>query len=122
LRCMPSPRRAVALLEAFNSIQPVGLRPRWSRDLDEGPPSAMSRVPRRGRRVSAACGRVVSVEIVLRTRTPEGIVVVLPAVVYAKVLEEHAAVADLDLINRTIRMPDARRPDVRPGPRAVLSP
>gem|GEM_PF-5023594 len=35
------------------------------------------------------------VEIVLRTQTPEGIAVVLPAVVYAKVLEEHAAVADL---------------------------
>jgi hypothetical protein len=50
--------------------------------------------------VSAACDSVVSVEIVLRTRTPEGIVVVLPAVVYAKVLEEHAAVADLDLNRR----------------------
>ena len=52
-------------------------------------------------------------EIVLRTETPEGIVVVLPALVYAKVLEEHAAVADLDLIDRTVRMPDSRRPDVR---------
>jgi len=55
------------------------------------------------------------VEIVLRTCTPEGIAVVLPAVVYAKVLEEHAAVADLELIDRTIRTPVARRPDVRPG-------
>lgn len=33
-------------------------------------------------------------EVVLRTRTPEGIEVVLPASVYAKILEEHAAVAD----------------------------
>lgn len=56
-----------------------------------------------------------SVEIVLRTETPEGIAVVLPAVVYAKVLEEHFAVADLDLIDRTVRLPDARRPDARPG-------
>jgi hypothetical protein len=40
---------------------------------------------------------------------------VLPAVVYAKVLEEHAAVADLELIDRTVRMPDVRRADVRPG-------
>jgi hypothetical protein len=55
------------------------------------------------------------VEIVLRTETLEGIAVVLPAVVYAKVLEEHAAVADLDLIDRTIRRPGARRPDPRPG-------
>jgi hypothetical protein len=55
------------------------------------------------------------VEIVLRTETPEGIAVVLPAVVCAKVLEEHAAVADLDLIERTVRTPDARRPDARPG-------
>lgn len=54
-------------------------------------------------------------EIVLRTETPEGIVVVLPAVVYAKVLEEHAAVADLELIDRTVRMPDPHRPDARPG-------
>jgi hypothetical protein len=54
-------------------------------------------------------------EIVLRTETPEGIVVVLPAVVYAKVLQGHAAVADLELIDRTIRMPDARRANVRPG-------
>lgn len=54
-------------------------------------------------------------EIVLRTRTPEGIDVVLPAIVYAKVLEEHASVASLDLIDRTIREPDDRRPDPRPG-------
>lgn len=49
------------------------------------------------------------------TETPEGILVVLPALVYAKVLEEHAAVADLELIDRTIRSPDQRRPDPRPG-------
>jgi hypothetical protein len=55
------------------------------------------------------------VEIVLETETPEGIVVVLPALVYAKILEEHSAVADLDLIDRTIRQPDNRRPDPRPG-------
>jgi hypothetical protein len=55
------------------------------------------------------------VEIVLWTETPDGIVVVLPAVVYAKVLEEHAAVADLELIDRTVRVPDIRRADVRPG-------
>jgi hypothetical protein len=57
----------------------------------------------------------VPVEIVLRTETPERVVVVLPAIVYAKVLEEHTAVADLALIDRTVRTPDARRPDVRPG-------
>jgi hypothetical protein len=55
------------------------------------------------------------VEIVLSTETPDGIRVVLPALVYAKVLEEHAAVADLELIDRTIRRPDDRRPDPRPG-------
>ena len=53
-------------------------------------------------------------EVVLRTQTPEGIEVVLPAIVYAKILEEHAAVADLSLIDRTIRAPDERRPDPRP--------
>lgn len=55
------------------------------------------------------------VEIVLRTATPEGIEVVLSALVYAKILEEHAAVADLALIDRTIRQPDERRADPRPG-------
>jgi hypothetical protein len=55
------------------------------------------------------------VEIVLKTETPDGIRVVLPALVYAKVLEEHAAVADLELIDRTIRSPDERRPDPRSG-------
>jgi hypothetical protein len=45
-------------------------------------------------------------EIVLRTRTPEGIEVVLSALVYAKIPEEHPAVADLDLIDRTVREPD----------------
>jgi hypothetical protein len=54
-------------------------------------------------------------EIVLRTVTPEGVEVVLSALVYAKILEEHASVADLALIDRTIRQPDGRRPDVRPG-------
>lgn len=54
-------------------------------------------------------------EIVLRTATPEGVEVVLSALVYAKILEEHASVADLGLIDRTIRRPDERRPDVRPG-------
>ena len=51
-------------------------------------------------------------EIVLRTQTPEGVLVVLAALVYAKVLEEHAAVADLGLIDRTVRVPDTRRPDL----------
>ncbi len=51
-------------------------------------------------------------EVVLRTRTPEGIEVVLSALVYAKILEEHPAVADLDLIDRTIRAPDERWPDL----------
>lgn len=55
-----------------------------------------------------------SVEIVLRTPTSDGVEVVLPALVYAKVLEEHPAVADLDVIDRTVLMPDARQPDVRP--------
>lgn len=50
-------------------------------------------------------------EIVLTTSTPEGVTVVLPALVYTKILEEHAAVADL---GRTIRRPDERRPDPRP--------
>lgn len=54
-------------------------------------------------------------EIVLDTQTPDGIRVVLPALVYAKVLEEHATVADLELIDGTIRAPDERRPDPRPG-------
>lgn len=54
------------------------------------------------------------VEIVLRTRTPEGVEVVLPALVYAKILEEHAAVADLELIDRAVGSPDERRPDPRP--------
>lgn len=54
-------------------------------------------------------------EIVLRTETPEGIEVVLLAIVYAKILEEHPAVADLALIDRTVRDPDERRPDPRPG-------
>jgi hypothetical protein len=59
-------------------------------------------------------------EIVLRTATPEGVEVVLSALVYAKILAEHASVADLALIDRTIRRPDERRPDVRAGPAAVL--
>lgn len=54
-------------------------------------------------------------EVVLTTETPEGIEVVLPAVVYAKLLEEHAAVADPDIIDRTVREPHARRPDPRDG-------
>lgn len=58
---------------------------------------------------------LVAVEIVLETATPEGVRVVLPALVYAKVLEEHSAVADLELIDRTIRSPDERRPDPRAG-------
>ena len=56
-----------------------------------------------------------SVEIVLRRRTAESVEVALPAIVYAKILEGHAAVADLELIARTIRRPDERRPDVRPS-------
>jgi hypothetical protein len=44
-----------------------------------------------------------------------GIEVVLPTVVYAKILEEHPAVADLALIDRTIREPNERKPDPRPG-------
>jgi hypothetical protein len=58
---------------------------------------------------------LVPVEIVLRTRTAEDVEIVLPAIVYAKIVEEHPAVADLDLIDRTIRQPDERRPDVRPS-------
>jgi hypothetical protein len=54
-------------------------------------------------------------EIVLRTRTPDGDEVILSALVYAKILEEHPAVADLELIARTIREPDVRRSDPRPG-------
>ncbi|NLT05151.1 MAG: hypothetical protein GXY03_02455 [Solirubrobacterales bacterium] len=40
---------------------------------------------------------------------------VLFAIVYAKILEEHAAVADLALIDRAVRQPDERHPDPRPG-------
>jgi len=54
-------------------------------------------------------------EIVLVTETPDGVRVVLPAIVYAEIVEDHGAVADLDLIDRTIRSPDDRRPDPRPG-------
>ncbi|MDP2711335.1 MAG: hypothetical protein Q8O56_08955 [Solirubrobacteraceae bacterium] len=54
-------------------------------------------------------------EIVLRTRTPDGVDVVLPALVYAKVLEEHPVVADLELIDRTIREPHEQQPDIRPS-------
>lgn len=54
-------------------------------------------------------------EVVLRTRTPDDVEVILSALVYAKILEEHPAVTDLDLIDRTIRQPDERRPDPRPG-------
>jgi hypothetical protein len=54
------------------------------------------------------------VEIVLRTETPEGIEVALPAIRYAKILEEHPEAADLGLIDRTIRWPDLRQPDPLP--------
>jgi hypothetical protein len=40
---------------------------------------------------------------------------VLFAIVYAKICEQHAAVADPAMIDRTIREPDRRRPDPRPG-------
>lgn len=55
-----------------------------------------------------------AMEVVLRTRTPDGVEVILSALVYAKILEEHPAVANLDLIDRTIREPVERRPDPRP--------
>lgn len=54
-------------------------------------------------------------EVVLRTTTPEGTEVVLFAIVYAKILEYHAAVADLGLIDQTIRLPEGRRQDPRPS-------
>lgn len=53
-------------------------------------------------------------EAVLVTRTPEGVEVALPAIVWAKVLDEHAQVADLDLIDRVVRDPHAREPDPLP--------
>lgn len=59
-------------------------------------------------------------EIVLRAQTPDGVEVVLPALVYAKVIEEHAAVADLTLIDRVVRDPDRQRPDPRPERRRFL--
>jgi hypothetical protein len=55
------------------------------------------------------------VEIVLRTETAEGLEVVLFALVYAKIVDEHKAVADLRLIDRAVRAPDKRRADLRPG-------
>ena len=53
--------------------------------------------------VSASIVTMDDMEVVLRTRTPEGVEVILSALVYAKILEEHSAVADLDLIDPTIR-------------------
>jgi hypothetical protein len=50
------------------------------------------------------------VEVVLRTSTPEGIEVVLPALVYAKIVEEHRAVADLGLIDRPFAGPTTGGP------------
>jgi hypothetical protein len=41
------------------------------------------------------------VETVLTTATPEGVTVVLPALVYAKILGEHPTVANLEWIERT---------------------
>jgi len=64
---------------------------------------------------SASPVTIDAVQIVLRTRTSDGTEVILSALVYAKLLEEHPAVADLELIDRTIREPDERRPDPRPG-------
>jgi hypothetical protein len=54
-------------------------------------------------------------EVVLHTRTPDGVEVILCALVYAKILEEHPAVADLDLNDRIVREPDECRPDPRPS-------
>lgn len=56
-----------------------------------------------------------AVEVVLCTRTPDGVEVVLSALVNAKSLEGHPAVADLDLIDRAVRQPDERRRDPRPA-------
>lgn len=39
---------------------------------------------------------------------------VLPAIVYATVLEEHPTAADLGMSDRTVRAPDERRPAPRP--------
>ena len=91
----------------------------WSEHLSAGKSRSRSSLSVvRSRLLSGRSARsrtLVGVEIVLETATPEGVRVVLPALVYAKVLEEHAAVADLELIDRTIRSPDERRPDPRPG-------
>jgi len=65
--------------------------------------------------VSAGVVTMDAVEVVLRTQTPDGVEVILSALVYAKILEEHPAVADLGLIDRTVRDPDERRSDPRPG-------
>lgn len=56
----------------------------------------------------------MAVEVVLTTRSPEGAAVILPAIVWAKVLEEHDEVADLELIDRTVRDPHAREEDPLP--------
>jgi hypothetical protein len=45
----------------------------------------------------------------------QGVEVVRPAVIDAKIVEQHAAVADPELIDRTSQDPHHRRPDVRPG-------
>lgn len=55
--------------------------------------------------------RDVAVEVVLSTHTADGVDVVLPAIVWAKVLEVHREVADLGLIDRTVREPHVREDD-----------
>ena len=55
-------------------------------------------------------------EVVVRTATPEVIEVMLFAIVSARILEQHAAVVDLAMIDRTTRgspmSGSARRPGV----------
>jgi hypothetical protein len=65
-------------------------------------------------RSSARLDRIVGWRSFCEPRRPKD-EVVLFAIVYAKIVEEHPAVADLELVDRTVRRPDERRPDPRPG-------
>lgn len=83
------------------------------RGFDEHAARELAHAGRDGRPIALAIFDID--HFVLWTATPEGVEVVLSALVYAKILEEHASVADLGLIDRTIRRPDGRRADVRTG-------
>lgn len=51
-----------------------------------------------------------AVEVLLRTRTPDGVEAISLRACLCEILEEHPAAADLDLIDRTVREPDEAGP------------